>query len=69
MADGRHFENRKYAITWLQIVRSSPNFAGGFACVFLNAVSPFVFITERHHKHYKQNIAMCHNDVSVRKKK
>jgi len=24
MADGRHFENRKYAITWPQIVQSSP---------------------------------------------
>ena len=27
LADGRHFENRKYAITRPRIVRSSPNFA------------------------------------------
>jgi len=27
MVDGRHFENRKHAITRPRIVRSSPNFA------------------------------------------
>jgi len=27
MADGRHFENRKYAVTRPWIIQSSPNFA------------------------------------------
>jgi len=29
MPDGRHFEDRQYAITLPRIIRSSPNFASG----------------------------------------